>query len=145
MIPPLAFGASGFLIAYLLDARFSSQEKGDWYLFAIASGAAAFGVSFLFWRIFCRSRPKISGRRGALVGMLTGVFAHPVAQYLMIVILYASGARSSLGDRTVNPLAREALAGAFLYAGMAILFTGWLTVPVGGLLGWILGKALRPR
>jgi hypothetical protein len=61
-------------------------------------------MSFLFWRLFCPSDQPISARRGALVGILTGMLAHPVAWYLVMVWFYTSGARSSLGDKTVNPL-----------------------------------------
>ena len=78
------------------------------------------------------------------MGILTGGLAHPVAWYLAIVWSYASGARSSLGDRTLNPL--EGLAACFVYAGFSVLLTGWLTVPAGGMVGWVLGKVLRaPR
>lgn len=142
-VPALVFGAAGCAVAYLIFACFSPGEKRDSNSLAISSGAAAFGVSFLFWRIFCASPQLISARRGALVGILTGVLAHPVAWYLAIVWTYASGARTSLGDSTLNPL--EGVPACFVYAGMSILLMGWLTVPAGGMLGWILGKVLRPR
>ncbi|HTX37124.1 MAG TPA: hypothetical protein VME43_18975 [Bryobacteraceae bacterium] len=77
------------------------------------------------------------------MGLLTGVLAHPVAWYLAIVWSYASGARSSLGERMLNPL--EAVAACFVFAAGSIILTGWLTVPAGGVIGWILGKLLRPR
>jgi hypothetical protein len=98
--------------------RWFLAGRGSSSLISSSSGAAAFGVSFLFWRIFCASPQRISGRRGALVGLLTGVFAHPVAWYLAIV---------------------------WFYAGMSLLLMGWLTVPAGGMVGWILGKVLQPR
>jgi hypothetical protein len=142
-IPALVFGGTGFIIAYLFLAHFSPEGKTDWHSLAISSGAAAFGVSLLFWRLFCPADQLISARRGALVGIVTGVLAHPVAWYLVIVWLYASGARSSLGDRTINPL--DGLAACFVYAGFSIVSTGWLTVTAGGIVGWILGRLLRPR
>lgn len=63
------------------------------------------------------------------MGILTGVLAHPVAWYLGIVWSYASGARSSLGERTVNPL--QGLAACLIYGCLSVLLTGWLTVPAG--------------
>ena len=141
-IAALVFGGSGFIVANLILSHFG-PERSDWHSLAISSGAAAFGVSYFFWRVFCSSSQLISARRGALVGVLTGILAHPVAWYLAIVWSYASGVRSSLGERMVNPL--QAIAACFLYGGLSVLLTGWLTVPAGGVVGWILGRMLRQR
>jgi hypothetical protein len=138
-IAALVFGVSGSIVAYLI----LPAGRSDWHPLAVSSGVAAFGVSLLFWRIFCASDQLISGRRGALVGVLTGGLAHPLAWYLTIVWSYASGAKSSLGDRMLNPL--EGLAACFVYAGFSVVLTGWLTVPAGGIVGWVLGKVLRAR
>jgi hypothetical protein len=137
-IAALVFGVTGFIIAHLILAH---SAGNGWHSLAIWSGVAAFGLSFLFWRIFCASGRLISGRRGALVGILTGVLAHPVAWYLAIVWSYRSGARSSLGERVLNPL--EGVAACFVFAAWSIFLTGWLTVPAGGVVGWMLGKLLR--
>lgn len=142
-IAALVFGGCGAFIAYLILSRFSPEGKTDWHSLAISSGVAAFAVSYLFWHVFCASGKAISGRRGALVGIVTGALAHPVAWYLAIVWAYASGERSSLGDRTVNPL--EGLWGALVYAYLSILLAGWITIPAGGIAGWVLGRILRTR
>jgi hypothetical protein len=137
-IAALLFGGTGFIIAHLIIAH----AAGDgWQSLPICSGAAAFGLSLLFWRLFYPSDQLLSARRGALVGILTGVLAHPVAWYLAIVWNYASGARTSLGDPVLNPL--EGLTGCLVFAFWSLLLTGWITVPAGGILGWILGRTLR--
>ena len=100
-------------------------------------------MSFVLWRFFCSPDRLISTRRGGLVGVLTGLLAHPVAWYLTIVWSYAIGERSSLGDRMMNPL--EGVPGCFVFALWSILLMGWLTVPAGGIAGWMLGRALRPH
>ena len=100
-------------------------------------------MSFVLWRLFCVPDQLISARRGALAGVLTGLLAHPVAWYLAIAWMYLIGERSSLGNRTIDPF--EALTGCFVFAFWSILLMGWITVPAGGVVGWILGKVLRPR
>ena len=117
-ISALVFGGAGSIIAYLILYHLS-PERSDWHALTISSGAAAFAVSCVFWRVFCSPSQLISGRRGALVGVLTGILTHPVAWYLAIVWSYASGARSSLGDRTLNPL--QGLTACFVYAFLSIL------------------------
>jgi hypothetical protein len=140
LILAVVFGGAGYIIAYLILPR---PETRDWHLLTISSGAGAFGVSYVLGRVLCSSSRLLSGRRGALVGVLTGILAHPVAWYLMIVWSYVSGVRSSLGERAVNPL--EGLTACLVYACWSVVLTGWLTVPAGGILGWILGRTLRPR
>jgi hypothetical protein len=110
-ISAIVFGASGYIIAYLILPR---PETSDWHLIAISSGAAAFGGSYFLGHVFCSSSQLLSGRRGALVGVLTAILAHPVAWYLMNVWSYASGVRSSLADRALNPL--EGLTACLVYA-----------------------------
>lgn len=142
-IAAMVFGATGFIVAHLILARFGSEERSGWNSLAVSSGAAAFVMSFLFWRLICGSDQLVSPRRGAFVGILTGVLAHPVLWYLAIVWNYASGTRSSLGDRPANPI--EGLTACLVFAGWSLLLTGWITVPAGGILGWILGRTLQPR
>lgn len=114
LISALTLGGLGCVIAYLILFGFNPQGKSDLDSLVISSGAAAFGMSYLFWRLLCVPDHLISTRRGVLVGVLTGLFAHPVAWYLAIVWNYLAGATSSLGDRAVNPL--EDLAACFVYA-----------------------------
>jgi hypothetical protein len=143
LIAALIFGGSGYVVAYLILSGSSQPGRSDWGPLVVSSGAAAFAVSCLFWRLLCAPDHLISARRGALVGVLIGLFAHPVAWYLFIVWSYLTGTRSSLGERAVNPVV--ALAACFVFAFWSILLTGWLTVPAGGIVGWVLGRVLRPR
>jgi hypothetical protein len=143
LISALVFGGLGAVMAFLVLAGFSPERKSAWESLVLSSGLAAFGVSFVLWRFFCSPDRLISTRRGGLVGVLTGLLAHPVAWYLTIVWSYAIGERSSLGDRMMNPL--EGVPGCFVFALWSILLMGWLTVPAGGIAGWMLGRALRPH
>ena len=98
LVSALVFGGSGFLIASLI--LFGLHHAGDdWHPLAVSSGLAAFGVSLVLWRFLCTPARLISPSRGAQVGALTGLLAHPVAWYLAILWMFMTGARSSLGDR----------------------------------------------
>jgi hypothetical protein len=143
LVSSLGLGGAGVVVSYLVLSGFSPEGKNDWHSLVVSSGLAAFGVSFILWHFFCTPDRLISGRRGALVGALTGLLAHPVAWYLAIVWSYVIGERSSLGDRTINPF--QGLIGCFVYAFFSILLLGWVTVPAGGITGWMRGRVLRPR
>lgn len=75
-ISALVLGGLGYIVAYLMLPR---SEVNDWHLLTISGGAAAFGLSYVLRRVFWSSSQRISGRRGALVGVLAGILAHPVA------------------------------------------------------------------
>jgi len=141
LVSALVFGGFGSIFAFLVLNHFSPEGKDDWHSLVVCSGLAAFGVSFVLWRFFCTPHPKVSGRRGALVGALTGLITHPVAWYLAMVWMYMTGARSSLGDRTVNPF--EGLLASLIYSLGSIVLVGWFTVLAGGFIGWILGRIMR--
>jgi len=120
------------------------QATGDGY--EIMPPAAALGGAFsamLMWRVFVSGR--IQGRiwRGALAGGLASIFGHFLTIYL--AILYQNlcftlwgGCTSSLGEPPAGPLL--GLAGALAMSAFSLLFFGWLTVPLGVLLGALLGR-----
>ena len=132
----LVFGGLGFGLAYLIVSV--RGRIGDWWPLVAASGLAAFAVSLLLWRLLCGSGRPVTWRRGALAGALTGLLAHPVAWYLALVWNYAIGQTSSLGDRSTNAL--ESLAGAFIMTFWSLLIAGWLTVPAGAVVGFLLAR-----
>jgi hypothetical protein len=132
----LVFGVQGFVLAYLIVLQ--RWRVGDWWPLVVASGVAAFAVSFVVWRLLCGSGHPVSGRRGALAGALTGLLAHPVAWYLALVWNYLLGHTSSLGDTPSGPL--ESLAGCLVMTFWSLLIVGWLTVPAGAVVGFLLAR-----
>lgn len=105
------------------------------------SGISAFIVGTLLWGRLVARHPAPRPARGAACGAFVGILSHPIAWYLMLVAYWLRGARSSLGEPTVDPI--TALAGAAVFSAWSIFLAGWLTVPVAALVGWIL--ALRAR
>jgi hypothetical protein len=136
MARALVFGGSGFVLAYLIVS--TRGRVGDWWPLVAASGLAAFAVSLLLWRLLCATSQPVSGRRGALAGALTGLFAHPVAWYLTLVWNYLFGQTSSLGDKAADPL--DSLTGSLVMTFWSLLFAGWLTVAAGTVVGFLLTR-----
>jgi hypothetical protein len=132
--PALVFGGSGFVLAYLIVSTRGRVE--DWWPLVVASGLAAFAVSLLLWRLLCATSRPVSGRRGALAGALTGLFAHPLAWYLALIWNYLSGQTSSLGDKHAGPL--DGLAVSLIMTFWSLLLAGWLTVAAGAVVGFLL-------
>ena len=135
------FGVSGFVLAYLIVS--ARGRIGDWWPLVGASGLAAFSVSLLLWRLLCGSGQPVSGRRGALAGALTGLLAHPIAWYLALVWHYLQRHTSSLGDKPVDPL--QSFAGSLVMAFWSLLIAGWLTVPAGAIVGFLLTSSRNGR
>jgi hypothetical protein len=133
--PASVFGAASFVLASLIV---SERGRNDWWPLVVASGLAAFSVSLILWRLLCATSPPVSGRRGALAGALTGLLAHPVAWYLALVWNYLLGHASSLGDKPADPL--QSIGGSFVMAFWSLLIAGWLTVPAGAIVGFLLAR-----
>src|SRR5689334_6696513 len=132
----LIFGALGLVLSYLILAGHTSGSDG-WSI-VVASGVAAFAVSFALWRVICSPDRPLSARRGALAGALTGVLAHPVAWYLAVVWTYLCSRPLFPGGKPVGPV--EGLTVSLVYAFFGVILTGWLTVPAGAIAGWLLAR-----
>jgi len=105
-----------------------AEALSRWSVLLIGAPAGAAIASLLIWPY----------RKDALGGAAIAFFAHPLMWYLAMLILWASGAKSSLNELTVNPI--EALTACWIFSAWSWFLTGWLTVPAGGLLGWWLAR-----
>ena len=134
----------GSLVAVLI--LILVEGEGHWMLL-FAAPAAAFVCGASLWRILPE---RTSGRRaawGACAGALAGVVSHYVAwyvQYLGMNLCFwlSGGCTSSLGEPPANPL--EALAGSAGLTFFSLLVVGWLTLPIGAVLGLVYAKKTEP-
>jgi hypothetical protein len=103
----------------------------------LTSVIAAFLAGALLWRkVFGHGR-KPTFWRGAGVGALIVIAAHPLAWYLLFLLLYFSGAAGSITERNIDPL--SGLVSSLSYTAGSLLIFGWITVPVGAAIGGGLG------
>jgi len=137
--PALIFGALGLVLSCLILAGHAAGS--DWWSIVVASGVAAFAVSYVLWRALCSPVRPRSARRGALAGALTGVLAHPVAWYLAVVWTYLRSRPMFPGGKPVGPI--EGLSVSLVYAFFGLILTGWLTLPAGAIAGWLLARRRR--
>ena len=119
----------------------AGAEGEGWMVLVVPAGLSAFLVGAGLWRLLVVTRQRIRWWHGTLTGALTGLLAHPVCWYLMILYLYLSDTKSSLGEDTLGPL--DGVGGAFAFSFWSLLLFGWLTAPVGAIIGLI--RALRNR
>ena len=84
-------------------------------------------------------QPRATFWRGAGLGALIVATTQPLAWYLLFLLLYFSGESGSFPATTVHPLG--GLLASFAYGALSLLFSGWITIPVGGAIGGALGYA----
>ncbi len=128
----LAFGLAGLGVSLV----FLRGVAAGWQVFLFCAPLAAFGVGFLAWSLLLARWPQPRPWAGAAAGALVGFLAHPAAWYLAILYFYFSGATSSLGEPTLDPVV--GLPASLLYSALSWLAAGWLTVPAGALIGGLL-------
>ena len=115
---------------------FLTAAQGSLRWLILTSVVAAFIAGTILWRkVFDRGR-RPTFWRGAGVGALVVIVAHPLAWYLMFLLLYFAG-DSSFPARTLHPLG--ALGASLTASAASLLVLGWITIPVGGLIGGGLG------
>jgi hypothetical protein len=115
---------------------FLAEARGSMRWLILTSMIAAFIAGTILWRkVFDHGR-RPTFWRGAWVGALAVIVAHPLAWYLMFLLLYFAG-DSSFPARTVHPLG--ALGSSITASAASLLVLGWITIPVGGLIGGGLG------
>jgi hypothetical protein len=122
----------------------SHIDNGYGFLIPIC-GLAAYGLAAVLFRLIVIRAPGL--RSGVLVGVVVGVGAHPLAWYLGMMyqaVLFRAEGRA---QDAIGPII--GIAGALTYSLMSWLCAGWLTVPVGGIVGaltgWWLGRRARRR
>ena len=119
------------LTLWLVEVRYPLQ----WLI--LTSVIAAFITGTILWRTVFGHGRRPTFWRGAGVGALIVVMAQPLVWYLLFLLLYFSGEPSSLPATTVHPLG--GLWASLALGAMSLLGFGWITVPVGGLIGGGLG------
>jgi hypothetical protein len=129
------------IAAFFCSLPILASASGDWLILLFATPVSAFLIAAILWTLFITISEKTTVWRGVLIGVLTGILSHPFAWFIASVFLYLTNAASSLGERTLNPL--EAIFGSLLFSVFSLLFLGWLTIPIGALIGGILAYVSR--
>jgi hypothetical protein len=119
-----------------------------WREFPAIAAAGSFLAGFVVWWQYVALPGRTGAGRGAVAGLATGLLAHPATWYLFICLNWAL-IRLNLrtgpieGDEPLNPL--NGLAGAVVFSVISLVLLGWLTIPVGGLTGALIGRVRRVR
>ncbi len=125
------------LVALLFSWVLLKGSSQDWGVMIYASAIAALILgTALWWLIVGRANNRLI-LRGFIAGALVGLFSHPVAWYLSILVLYLSGTKSSLGEPTLDPI--QGVWSALVSSFMSLILFGWMTITIGAFLGGILG------
>lgn len=145
----LLFGALCAAVGLVFGLVVSLGAQGAGYQwFFVPAVLAAFGSGALLWRVLPERFPRHRPLLGALAGALAGVVAHYVTWYLgylgfNLCFWLTGGCTGSLGDPPANLL--QALAGAAALSFFSLLVFGWLTAPIGAVLGWAFGRSGRAK
>ncbi|MBK1649352.1 hypothetical protein [Rhabdochromatium marinum] len=111
-----------------------------WQRLPICAALAAFLAGFGLWYWLIERRKALRHRAGILTGALTGALAHYLCWYLLILSANLDylwfGTTSSLGEPPMTPF--QGLAGAAVFSGWSLILFGWVTIPAGALLGWLM-------
>lgn len=119
--------------SYLRFVSSGTNADPEWALLAPASGVASavLGITLWWWLLDRPNRWTV--RRGVIAGTLTATLSHPLTWYLLMVVTWARGERTSLGEPTLTPL--EAIPASAVFSVFSLLVAGFETLVIGGLCG----------
>lgn len=135
----------GVLVGYIL---FRDAIGDGWDTFPCYSGTAAFLAPATVWWLLVEKKQLYSVLRGSVAGALGALTAHYLCWYLEIIYYNINywllgGPGSSLGEPPIDPL--NGLWGALVFSLYSYLFVGWITIPVGSLIGGIYASVLKKK
>lgn len=133
-----AFGAAALACATLI-VRDSAGE--GWHVLGYTAGLAALLLAALARYLVAVPGEGLTPRRGAALGALVTLLAHPLAWYLAILHHSLFGEPSSLGDAPLG--VTDVPWSSFVFAFWSLLLTGWWTIPLGAGLGALLARSDR--
>jgi len=145
----LVFGALCAGVGLVFGILVSVGAAGDGYRwFFVSAALAAFGSGTALWRVLPERFPRRRPAWGALAGALAGVVSLYLTWYLgylgaNLCFWLTGGCTSSLGEPPADLL--TALSGAAALTFFSLLIVGWLTAPIGAVLGWVFGRLSRRK
>lgn len=135
----LFFGLYCGIAGLIIGFHITTDAIGDgWEWFPLYSGLSGFLAAFILWKIGIERPQAIKISKGVFIGILSALISHFLCWYLMIVISNVQhhifhNYESSLGHPPMNPV--EGLAAALVYGLFSLWICGWITLPVGGIIG----------
>lgn len=127
-----AAGAAGVFIALAGPETTSLDPIITWWSVSLA----AFLAMLVAWHRLVNRAPRPAAWRGALAGLLTSLVAYPLSFYLQFAYsLLAEGP----GSLSWNDILLAVLAYPWLFGLLGWLIAGWITTPLGILMGALLG------
>jgi hypothetical protein len=121
--------------------------------FPFAAGGAAMVTSLIFWRLLVVRCPSPTTARGLWAGLLSGVVAHPVCWYVVLLFWHI---RAVFFSALPRPPERHVLLHVLTVGGLdmalalilscySLVLYGWITVPAGAILGaWVARRPTGP-
>ena len=129
-------------LGILIGVFVAFLAEGDGYrLFPVYGGGAAFITAAFFWWLIVLRRDAYRRIPGAVAGALSSIVAHYICWYFQVISANVcfwifGGCRSSFGEPPVDLLG--GLLGALGLTFFSLLFWGWITAPLGALIGFLL-------
>ena len=143
----LLMGAFCCPVGVVVGCILVRMANGDgWEMFPWYAGTAAFLAPATVWWFLVEKKQLYSVLRGSVAGALGAVTAHYLCWYLEIICyninfwLFADPG-SSLEVPPIDPL--NGFWGALVFSIYSYLFVGWITIPIGSLIGGIYASGLK--
>ena len=144
VIASIAALIAAFLSLGILGVAPDSLSPNYRWLYVGAALSAGLIGPLMWWLLYRRDLAAPTGR-GIAAGMIAALLCHPLvwASALLFSQAFGDGNFLWLGKDQIHAYHPLALVGQFSL--ISLLYTGWITVIIGGVGGWFLEKLLSKR
>jgi hypothetical protein len=135
---------AAFLSLGILGVALDSLSPNYRWLYVGAALSAGIMSPLMWWLLYQRD-PATPLGRGIAVGMIAALLCHPFvwASALLLSQSFGDGDFMWLGRDQIQAYHPLALVGQLSL--ISLLYTGWITVIIGGVGGWLLERLLSRR
>lgn len=133
------FGLINSLVGIAIGVYVAQLAHGEGYqYFPIYAGVAAFLTTSVGWYFIIYRTRRFSRNLAIAIGLTSGALAHPVCFYIALIhcnIQYWFWREcSSLGEPPINLI--FGLFTSFVPSIFSLIFFGWITIPLGAIIGF---------
>lgn len=140
----LYFATTSTIFALVISISIATNSIGNYDTLSFYAPLATFLVSYSLWQTFMSKCSSI--KRGVFIGVLTVILSHYFTWYFMLIGVnieyHILGLQvGSLNDEPIDLI--SGIGYMWGYTFLSLLFFGWITIPIGGIVGGMLGYFMK--
>ena len=134
----LFFALTCSFFALVVSSYIAFDAIGNYDSLPFYATFATFLIAYLLWYTFMSKNH--SRKRGVFIGILTVILSHYFSWYFMLIVANIEYYIFNIPIGSLNDIPIDLISGLgymWIYTFYSLLFFGWITIPIGAIIGGI--------